>query len=345
MLERLRDTAREAERKTKEARAEQKKIKQLSQQYSEGFPLLSEAYADYFALYDGQYAEYLETKSHPAEKSADLVRQLSKQKTEAIRQAKFYEYLNKYYETLAPFLLDAKGELLEEFEARQVLREYSAEEKQDPVTLFLTKDEYRKLSTIKRNQLALDRYWERRKSKVAIGLLYERYVGYLFEKQGYDVEYHGIFKGFEDLGRDLIAQKGNEVVVIQCKQWSQFKNIYENHIFQFFGTVYRFKFDHPKARVRAAFYTSTKLSDIARSFAGDLGIELKENFKLERYPCIKCNVSRVNGEKIYHLPMDQQYDATKVEVGKKEMYAMTVAEAEGAGFRRAFRWRPEKPGA
>ncbi len=156
-----------AEEKAKQALAEQEKIKRLSKEYSEGFPLLGEAYAEYFSLYDGRYAEYLETKSHPAQKSADLVRQLSKQKTDAIRDAKVWEYLNKYYETLAPFLVDAKGEVLAEFEARQVLREYSEDERQDPITLFVSKEEYRKLSREERNQLALDRYWDRKKSKTA----------------------------------------------------------------------------------------------------------------------------------------------------------------------------------
>ncbi len=314
----------------------------LSKQYSEGFPLLADAYSEYLALFDGKYAKYLETKSHPAQKSADLVRQLSKQKTEAVKQAKITEFINKYYETLAPFLIDAKGELLEELEAREVLQEYTPEEQLDSVVKFVSKEEYRKFPTVVRNQLALDRYWERRKSKGAIGFLYERYVGYLFEKKGYEVEFHGIFKGFEDLGRDLIAKKGNEVVVIQCKNWSQFKTIYENHIFQFFGTVYKYKLDYPKAKVSAAFYTSTQLSEIAKGFSKDLGIELVENFKLQRYPCIKCNISGKDKEKIYHLPMDQQYDTVVIEPKKGELYSMTVEEAEKKGFRRAFRWNPKQ---
>ncbi|OGH14215.1 MAG: hypothetical protein A2687_05820 [Candidatus Levybacteria bacterium RIFCSPHIGHO2_01_FULL_38_26] len=316
-------------------------LEDLSKQYSMGFPLLAEAYSEYLSLYDGRYARYLETKSHPAQKSADLVRELSKQKTEAVKQAKITEFINKYYETLAPFLIDAKGELLDELEAREVLQEYTQEQLQDPTIKFLSKEEYRKLPTVERNQLALDRYWERRKSKGAIGFLYERYVGYLFEKEGYEVEFHGIFKGFDDLGRDLIAKKGKEIVVIQCKNWSQFKTIYENHIFQFFGTVYRYKLDYPNHKVKAAFYTSTKLSDVAKSFSKDLGIELVENFKLERYPCIKCNISGKGGEKIYHLPMDQQYDTVVIEPNKGEFYTMTVAEAEKAGFRRAYRWHPQ----
>jgi Restriction endonuclease len=332
----------ELERRIALINRQKQDLEELSKQYSEGFPLLADAYADYLALYDGRYASYLETKSHPAQKSADVVRELSKQKTAVVKQAKITEYINKYYETLAPFLIDAKGELLDELESRAVLQEYTQEEQQDPTITFLTKEEYRKLPPVERNQLALDRYWERRKTKGAIGFLYERYVGYLFEKEGYKVEFHGILKGFEDLGRDLIAKKGNEIVVIQCKNWSQFKTIYENHIFQLFGSVYRYKQDYPRHKVRAAFYTATKVSDIARAFSKDLDIELVENLKLERYPCIKCNISGRNREKIYHLPMDQQYDTVIIEPQKGEFYACTVAEAESKGFRRAYRWLGNK---
>lgn len=54
---------------------------------------------------------------------------------------------------------------------------------------------------------------------------------------------------------------------------------------------------------------------------------------------IKCNISRVNGEKIYHLPVDQQYDTVKVEKKHGEFYSKSVIECEKQGFRRAFRWK------
>ena len=56
------------------------------------------------------------------------------------------------------------------------------------------------------------------------------------------------------------------------------------------------------------------------------------------YPCIKCNISRTTNEKIYHLPFDQQYDKTIVELDRNEKYLRTVYEAEMQGFRRAWRW-------
>lgn len=86
--------------------------------------------------------------------------------------------------------------------------------------------------------------------------------------------------------------------------------------------------------------TNIKLSSMAKKMASYLKIEYIEDFEAGIYPCIKCNLGRdENGEitKIYHLPFDQQYDSAKINK-KGEFYAMTVAEAEAAGFRRAFKW-------
>ena len=57
------------------------------------------------------------------------------------------------------------------------------------------------------------------------------------------------------------------------------------------------------------------------------------------YPVIKCNVAH-DGEKIYHLPFDQQYDRVEISGKKGACYVETVKEAEEQGFRRAYRWRP-----
>ena len=49
-------------------------------------------------------------------------------------------------------------------------------------------------------------------------------------------------------------------------------------------------------------------------------------------------ISKRTGEKIYHLPIDQQYDKNLIEEEKNECYIETVNEAEELGFRRAWRW-------
>lgn len=78
--------------------------------------------------------------------------------------------------------------------------------------------------------------------------------------------------------------------------------------------------------MKAVFYTSTNLSGAAKEFSKRLGIKLYENKKMDKYPAIKCNVSS-KGEKIYHLPFDQQYDKTKIDSKRGEKYCMTVSEA------------------
>jgi hypothetical protein len=323
---------------------QEKGVIQLARERQIGFPWLAKAYEEFFNLQDKSIIDFLQYKKHPAVSASMIVKEQSRLRREAEKEKKIAQYLVEYYENIAPFLIDLREEVdIATEQERELLKEYSETELEDATTQFLSKEEYRKLPSAERNQMALDRFWKRPKSKWLIGRLYERYIGYIYEQEDYDVDYVGIFKGFEDLGRDLICQKGKEIIVIQCKNWSQFRTIYEKHIFQFFGTVFQYKDENPDRKVRAIFYTSTQLSDLARRFAKELKIDLKEKFKFDKvYPCIKCHTSKVDGTKIYHLPFDQQYDKTKLEKKYGEFYCKTVKEAEDAGFRRAFRYRINK---
>ena len=208
---------------------------------------------------------------------------------------------------------------------------------------YLSKEEYDKLSTVERNQLALDRYREsHNKSKWQIGRDYELYVGYKYTQMGYDVDYFGSYMGLEDLGRDLIAKKDNEIHIVQCKYWSNKKQIHEKHVNQLYGTMASYCIEHEcnKENIKGVLVTNIELSPMAKKMAAHLDIKYVENFESGNYPCIKCNIGHdAYGEttKIYHLPFDQQYDSTKIK-NKGEFYAATVAEAEAAGFRRAFKW-------
>ncbi|HKD84705.1 MAG TPA: hypothetical protein VKB58_08155 [Terriglobales bacterium] len=217
-----------------------------------GFPWLAKAQDDYFQLQEDGILKFLVHKSRPAIKAADIVHEYSKRRRDAERRARVAEYLLAYYEHVAPFLVDLKEEVDDPtLEDRIVIEDYSEEELEDTVTGFLTKQEYRRLSVTERNQLALDRFWQRPKSKWLIGRLYERYIGYLYECEGYDVEYRGIFEGLADLGRDLLCKRPGELIIIQCKNWSKFRVIYEKHIFQFFGTVFQYRDENPGVKVRA----------------------------------------------------------------------------------------------
>jgi hypothetical protein len=335
------------------AQAETKLWKQSLIEKSAGFPTLLRAIDEYEKIKDEKVEQYLRNKSHPARKSAEVVREETQRRRLSEYERKKTQAIIEYYESIFPFLANFKDDIAS-FEDDAKYRDYDEEEQIDPATHYLVKEEFRKLTSTERNQLALDRFWSRPKSNWLLGRIYERYIGYLYEKRGYSVYYQGIIEGYEDLGRDLIATKGNDVEIIQCKYWSQEKTIHEKHIFQLFGTTVEYWVKNgvrqntaqpslfpellKQARIKPIFITSTKLSEKAREFADVLGIHVQENTPFQRYPCVKCNVSMRNGEKIYHLPFDQQYDRTLIKEEKNERYVETVKEAEALGFRRAFRW-------
>ena len=207
---------------------------------------------------------------------------------------------------------------------------------------YLSKEEYAALSTVERNQLALDRYiHSHKKTKWQIGRDYEQYVGFQYRRKGYVVDDVGSYMGLEDLGRDIIAKKNEDILIIQCKYWSSIKLIHEKHITQLYGTIASYCVENnvDSAKVKGVLITNIQLSEMARKMASFLGITYVENYAMGQYPCIKCNIGHgEQGEtKIYHLPFDQQYDATKISK-EGEFYALTVAEAEAAGFRRTYKW-------
>jgi len=311
----------------------------------QGFPWLAAAWADYRALEAEREALALAVKKWPAADAAARVREMGKRRAEAERRAKANEFLVNYYESLFPWLEEFRGEEVEELLVAELGESESIEGADDPARRWLSPVEYESLPAREKYQRALDRYWSKKKSRWEIGRDYERYIGYKYETVGYAVHYHGIVEGFADLGPDLIASKGDDVEIVQCKCWSQDKVIHEKHIFQLFGTVFAYKMDNPGLAVTGKFVTSTCLSDRAKQFAAGLEIGIDELQPLERYPCVKCNVSRRSGEKIYHLPFDQQYDSTIVEEERLEHFVSTVAEAEALGFRRAYRWRGQAENA
>lgn len=292
---------------------------------------------DAFYLRDNAISEVLITKKNPAFKAAEKLSEIQRERRELLIKYKALEYQLKTYEEYFPFLLDYQNEILNDEITRDTNYVKSGA---DPVNRFLNPEEYSALSTTQKNQLALTRYIQSNLSKKDIGKMYERYLGYFYEKQGYDIQFIGIEKGVEDLGQDLICFKGNEVIVIQAKCWAKDKEIRERHIFQLFSTTLLHKMENPnkKAKYTSILYTTAQLSPLARDIADKLKVKYVEYFSLDKgYPMIKCNVGK-QGEKIYHLPFDQMYDKVKIS-GEDEFYAKTVEEAEKKGFRRAFKFK------
>jgi hypothetical protein len=297
------------------------------------FPQIAEIISQNITEHYDDAAHSLIFKSNPAYKAHDVVKSLSKETKEYTRELAELRLKLAYIEDMYPNIND----LFEPGFNGEHDFELETKENTDRVRLFLSPEEYRKLSTTEKNQLALDRYVEQRKSKWQIGRDYEMYVGHKLEAEGYAVKYTGIIENLEDMGRDLIAIKNGKTLIVQCKNWSQEKTIHEKHVFQLYGTLVLYRLDNPMFEAKGVFVTTTKLSDKACAVAKELDIEIVEQLPLGDFPRIKCNVNRTTGEKIYHLPFDQQYDNTVINEKDGEFYAFTVKEAEDNGFRRAWR--------
>ena len=172
-----------------------------------------------------------------------------------------------------------------------------------------------------------------------IGRRYERYIGYLYEIDGYKVDYNGIKKGVKDGGVDLICSKRKELVIIQCKCRDDQGQIHENTILQLIANLMKYKRKYPNKNVSAVIYTShDNLDDEAKATLADEvahGALIHHIIKAydNSYPKVKCNISD-NGEKIYHIPdHSSTYDRIQIEINKGEFFAKTIKEAESAGFR------------
>lgn len=50
---------------------------------------------------------------------------------------------------------------------------------------------------------------------------YERYVAEHYKSIGYEVSLNGIIHGKKDDGIDIICNKNNELILIQCKNWKE----------------------------------------------------------------------------------------------------------------------------
>ena len=311
----------------------------------EAMPYLAGLMSDYLTYDMEVLANQLDWGSNVQRKATEVkLRELRKETKAKLEEAKYAEYQLAYLLQLYPEIeeiIDTDYRKINDKPSVEKLLSSANNSETDCVRQYLTTQEWKSLSDSERNQIALDRYIEgRRKSNWQIGRDYELYVGYsLYERNGWDVRYYGSEKRLEDLGRDLIAKKGLVIEIVQCKYWGKEKTIHEKHIFQLYGTKICYEMEHDKDTyaVKAKFITNIKLSPKAKEVADILGIEVIEDYPISDFPRIKCNIGK-EGAKIYHLPMDQQYDNVIIDKSKGEMLVTTVKEAERNGFRRAYKW-------
>ena len=87
--------------------------------------------------------------------------------------------------------------------AKKVFREYTEEEKKE--------------------------YALKMKEKKEKGKEYEEFVAGYYKLDGYEINLHGIKKGKKDKGIDIICEKDEELILIQCKNWKEDSKYKINH--------------------------------------------------------------------------------------------------------------------
>lgn len=203
-------------------------------------PWLAERIADYFEMLDTSLEKYLRTKKNPAFKASQIVSEIKKEKRELIKENKKLQYQLSFLKSNFPMLEDAMQLNSDELtEALNMI--YTADIEKDEYEIikeYISPEEYKKLSTCEKYQLALDRYQNKKKKSLwQIGISYERYIGYIYENMKYNVIYNGALEKKGDFGRDVIAENHDEILIIQCKYWRKESVVRENAIFQLYGTM------------------------------------------------------------------------------------------------------------
>ena len=308
---------------------------------------MAKAWVEYKMLVWDATVDYLSGKKRPIsiETASEFKQKLSAFKKDVLQNYKEVEYKYEYLLSLFPELQEYIDGNAVQVEKTEVV----SDEYEDRREKYLTKEEWMALSDTAKSQLALDRYNDRRKrTNAQVGRDYEEYIAYMFREKlkGCEIVMFGEQKGLEDLGRDLIVKHREKIYIVQCKRWAQGKEIREKHIMQLFGSTIEYCWETKRAglhplevvgkSVIPVFVATTDLSETAKQFAERLGVVFTKE-DMGDYPQIKCNVGK-DGEKIYHLPFDQQYNRVIIEREKGEFMAWTVEEAEKHGFRRAKKY-------
>lgn len=166
--------------------------------------------------------------------------------------------------------------------------------------------------------------------KKEVGRMYERYIGYLKEQEGYSVEYHGINLRFKDNGIDLICKKGNEVLLVQCKRLSHTKEVHEDVLNKLRGSLEVYKAKTSNNNVKAEVCSSAQFGEDAIDAAKIHNITISVIPFDASYPSFKCNIYK--GVKHFFPIYHPIYDKISINPELSECYCKTAQEAYEKGF-------------
>lgn len=200
--------------------------------------------------------------------------------------------------------------------------------------------------------------WEyanrRNLSKREAGDRYERYLGYLYERAGWRVEYYGLTEGVANSNRgiDLICEKDGITHFVQTKYWSDgvaaktnVNNVIDRLVKNMQSIIDKRVI---RGDVHAVLAAKPKLSGQAAAYAQQQSVLLLDDLALQPYPLVKCHTGK-RGSKKYFLPYLadknpakyeeirqgawEPYDLVRMDTTNGDVYVHTIEEAETLGYK------------
>ena len=114
-------------------------LTRIIEQRKSQFPWLATAFADIGTLIVERDARFLESKKHPAKKSAEILREHGAFRREAEKGFRIARYRVEYYEKLFPWIADYVGDDVPDYAVDVSGAEIQTD---DPASNWLTKAEY-----------------------------------------------------------------------------------------------------------------------------------------------------------------------------------------------------------
>lgn len=138
---------------------------------------------------------------------------------------------------------------------------------------------------------------------VSWGYIYEKYVGQYFESIGYNVNYWGLEKGFNDGGIDIVAEREEEIYYIQCKHLinrTMGKSYIENILYKAGNTISK---QNLSKKTTFALVIPSKEGCFSRERVDTSGIQNKYKYTLAEYFLSKNNTQDYTRLEIIEIPM------------------------------------------
>lgn len=195
-------------------------------------------------------------------------------------------------------------------------------------------------------------------SKREAGDRYERYIGYLYERAGWPVEYYGLTEGVANSNRgiDLICYGADATHFVQTKHWTEgvvAKTNIRNVIDRVAKNAQQLAEKRPvSGRIVPVLVVKPELAAEYFDYAAEQGVRLFHDVSVQLYPQVKCTTGK-RGSRKYFVPFLKEktaekvqemlegawepYDLVRMDTASGDVHVHTLAEAEALGYKYSTR--------